>query len=251
MKKSGISLLLGWWLVGCAHYTLPVSHLETPESRGLGRMGRWELIGILSGTDLNAQPTRYQAAKNWMNPDESPSTPPVRPQQSFANYAMGFMLPIAEKIDVGIRFQPYAPLLIRGKFQWMGQSEAKAETNQFAVAVSAMTGVMLGKGSNNASFSYFIMDGALPLGYRMSDKHLVSLTPYLTMVSISNMPVALATLQNANTYSASVTQYGWALGYQYTLESLMVRMELAFNYGILLDTSIQNLYYGALVGLQL
>ena len=236
-------------LSGCAHYYLPATHLETPEARGSAGIGRLELIGIQSGADLNAPPT--------MSTPDPESTELSKPQlqSSFANFGFGFMAAVNDRIDIGVRMQPYAPLLFRFKYQVSGVPETSAKARDFSAAIAASTGLLLG-----SEVTYFLGDLAVPLGYRAWDRHLFSLSPFLGFASLSGMQVPAASAQPGvkslpatalNPTSASTMQYGISLGYQYSILGLMLRSELAYLKGSLAESQIGGLFLGSLVGFNL
>src|SRR5262245_46378428 len=105
-------------LTGCAHYYLPASQLETPETLGPEQVARLEILGIQSGTDLVSEPQIQPTDP------ETGKTPDPTLEATPANYTFGAWININPQLDIGVRFEPYAPALVRVKYQLMGDPES-------------------------------------------------------------------------------------------------------------------------------
>ncbi|OFZ20353.1 MAG: hypothetical protein A2X94_01195 [Bdellovibrionales bacterium GWB1_55_8] len=219
---------------GCAHYSIPATQLETPEARGALGAGRLELIGVQMGTDLSAQPSR---------PAPDPETGEVQGLElplSTPHYAFGFTMGISKRVDVGVRLEPYSPLLLRAKYQYAGVSEQEVRQGNLSAAVSGAAGVMM-----SADAQFFAAHLGGPVGYRFAANHLVSVSPFLSVASISGPRLPAAA--GADTLSAS--RFGMALGYQYTLQGLITRAELVRSWGSAGEPSIGGLFAGGMLGI--
>jgi hypothetical protein len=234
-------------ITSCAHYYLPVSHLETPEARGTGKIGRVELIGILAQNDLTTKPTL--STPDTPDPDDPNADPPdpavPEVQKSYMG-AFGFGIPYSDKLDLAIRLQPQSPLTLRAKYQLSGDPETKAAKENLSTAVSFATGILIGT-SDGSSTSFYTADLAFISGYRVLDHTLVSLSPFLTFAQLSSPGQNAADTPG----SASATQYGICLGYQHQWEDLMLRSEITYAKGSVGESQIGDLFFGALLGLGL
>lgn len=245
---------------GCATYMLPASHLETPEARGKPNSGRVELFAIQMGTDLLGD-----AEYVTFEPDEETKVadPPVyRTGQALAG-AFGFVMGLDEKIDVGVRIPAQAPLALRFKYQLSGKPETEAAKGNFSTAIAASPGILLGENEGRTT-TFFSGDIAFIAGYRVRDRHLLILTPFFNFGSISGVPTTVAqstettpttTTGGANAStgpgaSASATQYGGALGYQYDIDALIFRTEVAYALGKVGTPEINGVFVGALLGMR-
>ena len=231
-KIPALLLALTW--VSCSHYYLPANRLETPEAAGVGRTARLELVGIQGGSDLQAPPLYIMPGAG------STAAPTPVLQAANANYFFGFAPAITDKIDVGVRFQPSAPLLIRGKYQLYGQPEIKADKGNLAAAIMASGGLTLGgrDASTGNSVSFTSFDIALLGGYRVWKNHLFSIGP----------AYALGSLSGTSPSGISANQLEVNLGYQYSNESLFLRGEIAWASGSSGQNKITGFFPGALLG---
>lgn len=223
--------LAGTGGAGCSHYRLPVSRLESPEARGhTERFVPASLeAGFMSGTDLEGRPeTRTDSEGVTTTSMPAAWTP-----------ELGFALSLSERTDLGIRFQPFAPLSFRLKYQFSGEPQSRARQGNFSTAVVVAPGILLGHAQSGASASYFLGDLTLIAGYRAWERHLFSLAPYFSTASLSGLTVTGA------------SQYGAALGYQYQIEALMIRAELALASGTVGTASIGGFHFGVQFGLAL
>jgi hypothetical protein len=225
-------------LSGCAHYYLPVSQLETPEATGPDRIGRLELVGIQSGVDLISTPTQQPTdPKTGKTPDPTLSESPI-------NYVFGATLAVTRELDVGIKIEPFAPLVLRGKYQFMGDPESQADAGNFSISGSASGGLLFSTYQGNG-VSFFSFTGAVIGGYRIWKHHLASLSPFFNVAGLSGV----------GTPSGTGTLYGASLGYQYDAEALIVRAELTWCAGSFSqETGSVNpggFYPGLLMGLKL
>jgi hypothetical protein len=239
-----LALLLA--LTGCAHYQIPVNHLETPEARGDDGIGRIELSGILQGNDLIEPPSLSTPA-----PD-STELPTAQVQKTFMG-SFGFVWSASDSLDIGIRMTPQAPLTLRLKYQVQGKPQTKAAPGEFSTAISFSPGVLWG-GLNGQTTNYFSGDLALISGYRLSEENLVIFSPFIGVAQLTGIPLTgtSATVNNPEALgSASLTQYGAALGLQHTLESMFVRVECTYTKGSFGDAKISGFYLGSLVGFDL
>lgn len=217
---------------GCAHYYFPVNRLDVPESRGLGQIGRLEVAGTQMGTYITA-PSVYSL------PDEGEEAEPQL-QTSYLNYHAGFSVGVTEQLDLGARLQIGAPFLIRAKYQFYGDSETKSQKGNFSAAVAASGGALLGRGH-----LYYMGDAALLGGYRFAARHLVS----------AGTSFGLAGLSGVEDYEGSGNQLTLFLGYQYTIQSIFLRLEIAYvptgTWKNQLESNITGGYGAAMLGLLL
>jgi len=241
-----------WWLhgvawtllgTGCAHYYVPSNHLESPEARGAATsegkptIGRLEGVLLHQGIDINAEPVQPAAAPG------SAVTPAKEMQKAPINLAFGFSKSFGESWDVGVRIYPYAPMLLRAKYQFLGPSEIRASVNDFSASVAVAGGILLGSG-----VVFSLVDAAMPLGYRVEQNHLLVLTPFLSSASVSGMSVPAA---GGGATSGAVSQYGVALGYQYHYLGMILRAEASMNGGSCGASVISGWYFGGMAGLAL
>jgi hypothetical protein len=249
MLRRLLAGLLAIGASGCAHYNLPVSRLETPEVPGEGRTGRISASMRLS-TDLLAEssltqpdPESGEAAEARLS--GAGITPSLEAERGFG-----------PRWEAGLRLQPQAPLQIRGKYQFSGHSETDAGPGDLAAAAVAAVGFLLGQ-EGSRSTTYTLLELALPVGYRLSKRHLALFTPFFSSASLSGVtlppvPSASGTTPAAVTGGGgSATQYGAGLGWQMTVEALFVRGELDWYRGALGETSFGGLALGAALGLNL
>lgn len=238
------ALCLG--LSSCAHYHLPASRLETPEALGSGKLGRLELVGLISGHDLIATPTVG-------SPDPEDGTVPDPELQGAISLAFGFVTSLSETIDAGVRLAPHAPLTLRFKMQLSGLPEKVADEGNFSTAIAITPGILIGSSSGTTS-TYLAGDLALLAGYRLNKQHLLSLAPFFGFASLSGIPLSGTTPTVSGTIatgSASATRYGAALGYQYSLEAILLRAELAYTLGSFGEAQLSKLHLSALFGFHL
>ncbi|MGK5081793.1 hypothetical protein WDW37_00685 [Bdellovibrionota bacterium FG-1] len=240
--KFAGSFLFLFSLSGCAHYYFPANSLESPETLGPDRIARLEIAAIQSGTDLitpaKAQPTNAETGKT---PD------PVLESQR--GYAFGTMLAVRPNIDVGIRIQPMAPVLVRGKYQFYGAPESQASAYNLSLCGAANGGLLIGQASGN-TVTFYTGQAAFIGGFRFATRHMVSLSPFLSLAGLSGVTNA----------AGSGMRYGAGLGYQYDVESVIFRTELIWAAGSMsisdpsLASSSANaggFFPGALLGFRL
>ncbi len=199
---------------------------------GTGRPGRLEWLTLQQGSNLT-DPSILSTPKV-----DSGESPKPELQRSWVNYAFGLSRTVADKVDLAIRIQPYAPLGISTKYQFLGESEDKAKQGDFSAAVQGGAGLLLGT-SGSSNTSYYLFEGALSGGYRPWRSHLFSLSPFFTLAGLSGVSGAS---------SGSISQYGVALGYQYSLEALFVRVEVSWLTGSYGPSSLGGYFGGAMVG---
>jgi hypothetical protein len=231
---------------GCAHYQIPVSHLETPESRGIGGIGRIELPGFFHGNDLIETPS-------LSTPDpDSTESPTPQVQKSFMS-SFGFVWGVSDRWDLGIRMTPQAPLTFRFKYQLQGSPQTQTKPGEFSTALSFSPGALWGS-LNGQSSSYVSGDLALITGYRWTEASLLIFSPFFSTAQLSGIPLSATTTDStlAETRgSASVTQFGASLGWQHTLDQLFIRLECTYAKGSLGESRISGLYFGSLLGFDL
>ena len=234
---------------GCAHYYLPANHLEPPESRGTG-IGRLEWVNFGMASDLNA------FAKVPAADPETGEQGAQQVQKAFPVYSFGFSFPVGEKMEAGIRLQPYAPPMLRFKYQFAGVPESEAKKESWAAAVASSAGLLLAQGSTpGEGISYYLLDLAVPVGYRAWENHLFSVIPFFNLAGISGVALAAShpgRVSSSNvSNSNSLIQYGAGLGYQYTVMAIFLRAELAYLKGSLGESELGGLFFGISTGLVL
>jgi hypothetical protein len=232
----GISLL---FLSGCAHYYLPAGQLESPEALGPDRVARLEIITIQSGTDLVGESQRQ--AKD---PETGKTPNPVLQMQPL-NYAFGATVAVRPELEVGIRFQPFAPLLARAKYQFYGEPESEAKRGNLSAAAALNAGMLLGSYEGD-TVTFYSTQAALIGGWRFGTHHLASLAPFFNLAGISGVGPA----------DSSGSRMGACLGYQYDNESLVLRAEVTWATGTLSrklegDVSPGGIFPGASLGFRL
>jgi hypothetical protein len=204
------------------------------DRRGIGEAAAGH--GLLqAGTDLSSRATTVTptAAEG-----ETPDSPYQAMGQSWVNPFVGFTRGLTEMLDLTVRVQPSAPLVVRGKYQLSGENELRADVDNFSTAVSASAGVLL-TGTPVTSFQF---DGAFLAGYRPWKRHLFSLAPFFTFTSISGLATT------AGAASGSLIQYGGGLGYQYSYENVFFRLEAAYGLGSSAENQVGGLFGGACLG---
>jgi hypothetical protein len=226
---------------GCATY-LPQLHLESPEATGSEKIGRAEFAGTQGGIDL-VQPTTLSYPSPDANGVVGSPTPML--QTSWANYFLGFVKGFGDQWDVGIRIQPSAPLLIRVKYQFLGEPESRAELWNFSLAGLVSPGFSLSAGANGTSQIFFTADAALLAGIRLGVNHLVWLAPHFTFGSISGLPTT------AGGSAGTVIAYGGGIGYQLTVLGFFGRAEFVWNWGSSGSAQYSGPAMGAVLGLRL
>jgi hypothetical protein len=239
LRFSFCSILFSLVLLsGCAHYYLPASQLETPESVGPERIGRIELLGIQSGTDLIATPQQQAPDPvTGTKPDPALETAPV-------NYVFGAWVAINPKLDLGIRFAPEAPVLARAKYQLYGEPESTARAGNWSASVSGSGGALLST-YNGSGVTFYEAIGSLIGGWRFGDHHVASLAPFFCYSGLSGVGIA----------SGSGSRFRASLGYQYDVESLLLRAELTWASGSFAQqtgsANAGGIFPGAVLGLKL
>ncbi|MGE4105944.1 MAG: hypothetical protein AB7F66_01945 [Bacteriovoracia bacterium] len=239
---------------GCAHYYLPINQLETPEVRGEGEVGRLELAGLSTSTNLIDEPGYLPAD------EEAGATAEYHAQRGFTPF-VGFVAKVMHEMDLGVRFSPSAPMFIRMKYQFAGEPESLAKEGNISAAVLVAPGLMLGREGDNST-RIIAGNFAVLGGYRISENHLTSLAAFYTFGTVSgvsqtaardNVTAAVPTTatSTAGGVSASASQLGIALGHQYSAEALFIRLELALVTGSMSETKLGGMSLGGVVGLQL
>jgi hypothetical protein len=227
-----------FFLTGCAHYYLPASQLESPEAVGPDRVGRLELAGIQSGTDLMIKPTPGSPdPTTGAVPDPSLSMTP-------ANYVFGAWVSLNPKLDLGVRFSPFAPPVVRIKYQVYGEPESTAQVGNWSASLNGTGGFLFGS-LDGVGVTFYTATAAVIGGYRFAEHHVASLAPFFNLAGISGVGTA----------SGSGNRLGASLGYQYDIESLLLRAELTWATGSVSQTAgsakMGGFFPGALVGFKL
>ena len=234
-NKIILSLSLNLFLLsGCAHYYMPANHFVTPEAvGGKSHFGRLEWLGLQSGSDLTDPANTVAAAAG------STDAPTQELQKTWAHPTFSFSYALKNNLDLSLKIEPYAPLLLSLKYQFVGLPEDESKPGNFSMAIQASGGLMLGA-FEGVSTSYYLLDGILVGGYRIAERHLAYLGPYFSLAGISGI---------ASLSSTSANQYGACLGYQYRLESVFTRLELVWGLGGALgESKIKGFFGGAQVG---
>ncbi len=235
MTSSKIGLIfLFLFASGCGHFVLPASRLEPAEATGPGRVGRLDAIGIQSGTDLSSP--------SYTVPPKAGSTdaPTTALNASWANPFFAFTAGIGDQTDGQIKFEVDAPLMLKIKQQFYGESASKATHGNFSVSGSLGAGFMLGTDTSLNSWTYLLGDVALLAGYRFNIHHALTLSPYLSVPALFS-----------DTTSNSGTEYGVGLLYQYTIESVFVSLEVNESKGSFAGSSLGGPTGSFAVGLNL
>jgi hypothetical protein len=140
-----------------------------------------------------------------------------------------------------LRFQPYAPVIARGKYQFYGEPESTAQRGNWSASASASGGILPASGG----VLFYSGTGAVIGGYRFAERHLASLAPFLSLAGISGVGTA----------SGSGMRYGGSLGYQYDIESLILRAELTWASGSISQAqgsaNAGGIFPGAMLGFKL
>lgn len=221
---------------GCAHYYLPTTHFNTSEIKHSSPVGELEWLMLQSGTSLTAAPQLSQSA-----PDSGEATI-LQLQKVWGQYALRFSRSFSETVEGSFRIQPSAPLVFGIKHQLVGGKTVHQIIHQnFSCSVGGAAGLLLGR-EGSASTSYYLIEGFLSTGYRFSPKHLVWLSPFGTFAGLSGVVSAP---------SSSVSQIGINLGYQYSMESLLLKVEGAWTSGAMGIAKISGITAGASVGFSL
>ncbi len=241
-------LLYGSWIAlvgasapGCATY-LPQLHLETPEATGSEKIGRAELAGSQGGFNLSAAP-EIHAGSTDADGNVSPDVPYL--QTSWANYFLGFVKGLGDWWDLGVRFQPNAPLLVRVKFQFLGEPESRAPKWNFSLSALLSPGFTMAPGAESSPLIYFSADAAVLAGIRFNDNHLLWLAPHFTFASVSGLATT------AGGASGTVLGYGGGLGYQLTVLGFFGRAEFVWSWGSAGPNQAAGPAFGALLGLRI
>lgn len=203
---------------GCAHYYLPAGSLDSPETIGPERVAQLEVLTLQSGTDLvNAATPRAADPETGKEPDPALDLAPI-------NYALGAWLRVRPDLDVGVRIQPYAPLIARVKYQLYGAPESQARAGNWSAAGLASAGLLVGSApaaTSADSVVFYSARAGLIGGRRFGARHLASLSPFFSLAGISG-PASI---------TGSGTRFGAGLGYQYDIESVVARLELTWASG--------------------
>lgn len=233
------SLSLLFLCSGCAHYYWPTSQLESPEATSPDRIGRLEILSIQSGSDLMALPsTQPKDPTTGVTPDPQLAMTPL-------SFGFGFVTGITRELEVGVRIQPFAPMLARVKYQLLGPPEGQSANGDFALAANASGGLLLATYAGSA-VTFYTANGALLAGIRFGTHHLASLAPFFSLAGLSGTGAS----------AGSGTKFGASLGYQYDSEALILRAELTWASGSYTQastgpTQAGGIFPGALFGLKL
>ncbi len=230
-----ISAFSTLFICGCAHYQSPITHLESPETAKKGRPGRLELIGGYLSTSLDVEPVSKTKMVSGV------ATTEITANSSEPGFMTGYLFPIIDQLEIGFRMIPMGPLTLRGKYQFTGPTEDEAVSGDFSMAAVLGTGLLFGSWTG-VSTTLFSFDVALPVGYRIFNRHLVFLTPFFNLTSLSGAA------------AVSCSRYGAGLGYQYTFENFFFRAEVPYAAGSLVGTAtgtIGSIFPGAMIGLNL
>ncbi len=232
---------------GCATYSLPAVRLESPEATGRIHQAELEPLALVSGTDLVSSPV-------WSQADPEAGTPSEPFAQGTLKPAVGGVFGITERLDVGLRISPQTPPLLRAKYQLSGAPETELRRGNIPVSLAVAAGFLSGQ-MDGRSTSFVVFDLALPVGYRLNEFHIFYLSPFFGIGSASGLTQSAAqstpAAAPAGGVSASASQYGAGLGYQFDLKYLDVRAELAYAMGSIEATKIQGLNFGLLFGFEL
>ena len=222
-------------LTGCATYYFPANRLETPEAAGPGRLGHVEALAFQGGNDLLARATQAGADP------ETGKVPTPALQPTLINPVFGFSYALSPRLDLGVRFQPFAPLLFRAKYQLSGEPEAGAHQGNFSTALSGAAGLMLTAASGTMVTQYYL-DVAFLAGYRLWEHHLFALAPYFAFGGLSGYSTGS---------SGTGMQYGGGLTYQYDVESVFLRLEESRNFGAYNSKDLGGYFTGVMFGFRI
>ncbi len=226
---------------GCATY-LPQLHLESPEATGSEKVGRAELAGTQGGFNL-AGAAEIHTPSADADGNVGADVPYL--QTSWANYFIGFVKGLGDSWDLGLRIQPNAPLLIRVKYQFLGEPESRAQQWNFSLSGLVSPGFTMGPGAGASPMLFFSVDAAVLAGIRFNDNHLLWLAPHFTFASVSG----LATTAAAAT--GTVLGYGGGIGYQLTILGFFGRAEFVWSWGSAGPSQASTPTLGAVLGLRI
>ena len=220
-------------LTGCAsgNYYLPGTPLISPEAIGPGGRGHLDLVGLQGGKQLLGTP--QQGARD---PNTAILPTPVLPT-SFPNLFLGIWFPVDEETDLGIRLSANAPLLLSVRRQLNGNTRSTSQPGNFSISLVGSGGLLLGSGTQ-----YWLVEAAAPVGYRLWQHHLFSLTPSFRLGGLQG---------DALPATGAMTPFSAALGYQYDVASLIFRFEGAWAAGTFARSNGDVSTGGTLFGLSL
>ena len=209
---------------GCAHYYFPANQLEIPEASGSLGKGRIELLGFESGSDLVAAPVRIRSGV-------------YDRQHTFMNPVFGAMFGINSRLELGVRYEVQAPLLLRAKYQFLGVPESQSTPGSWSLAGIFTPGFMLGTAGGQQQ-TYLYLSGGLLAGFRAWKNHLFSIGSYYS----------LANLSGTSSTTGSGSQISAIVGYQYDLEDFFIRGEESYTVGKYAGAEIKALFGAAQLG---
>lgn len=235
---------------GCSHHYLPLNALESSEVCGPGRLGRLTLILNQSGANISDSPNLGTQDPETLEV----SSPKIK--NTLGHPAIVAEVRFLDRLDLGVRIQPLAPLMVRAKYQLYGPSESQitprpisrssetiVTTQPFPLSLSL--GLGFGVLVSAKSSSYLSENILFMGGYRFSPQHLLSLGPFFTLAQLSGV-------SKSDPSATSASVLGSALHYQWTAEALYLRSEFSYIIsGSFGASNIAGIGLGAAVGLNL
>jgi hypothetical protein len=214
------------FFLSCAHYYLPANHFQVSETAQESRVAVLDVL-FTSGTNLTDPPV--------LKVKDSVSE--LKLQSVQAVPALRLALPLSKRSEIAFCLQASAPLLLTYKNQVVGSQTL----DSFSLSLGGGGGFLVGN-QGSAHTTYTLFEGFVSSGYRLSEKHLFWLSPFFSFAQLSGV----STLQ-----VSSANQFGINLGYQYSIESLLLRSEVSWIKGSMGQSIASGFSGGASFGLSL
>ena len=160
-------------------------------------------------------------------------------QESIPNYIFGAMVRVTPELDLGLRFSPFAPVVLRGQYQLYGDSESAAKAGNLSLS-GVLSGGLLLATYDGAGLTFYSINAAVVGGWRFFAHHIVSVAPFFNFAGLSlggapassgNGTGSVSSSGSSSGSSLTGTRFGASLGYQYDAEALIFRAELTYASG--------------------